>query len=165
MKSRYAIWTVMLSIVLAAPTVVFSQDTRNEVPPLGQDAPNEETVETTTEEPPQLPAGRVSPGPTARWKPRRPNFHWYLGVRYDDAPTGIRISRVERNTPAAELGLEAGDYLIAAGGRPVGYYQGRYYGLTDVLDRYADRRGNIRLRYWNFRDGQEEEEDVQLEQR
>ncbi len=164
MKTSSALWTVVLAVVFAVPTIGLSQDEREDPPRSGQEpADEEEALEVTTEDPPELPAAFKAP-PT-RWQPPRPAVRWYLGVEPADAPLGIRITEVYRNTPASDLGLEAGDYILAAAGRPVGYYNGTYYDLSHVMNRFADRRGNIRLTIWNFRNGKEIDFTVQLDRR
>lgn len=104
--------------------------------------------------------------PPTRYKPRKPSGpKWRLGLNYSDAPLGIRVTNVDDDTPAARLGLEPGDYILDVTGYPVGYHQGTYYDLSDILDKAADRQGWVNLRYWNFRNGQDDAEWIQLNRR
>ena len=52
----------------------------------------------------------IRPG-LRRW-PERPQARWRLGVHTDDAPKGLLITDVARNSPAFRFGLEPGDYLL-----------------------------------------------------
>ena len=60
---------------------------------------------------------------------------WKLGVDDSVSPLGVRVRTVYRNTPASvQLGLEPGDYILDVQGYPVGYYQGTYYDLGDLVE-------------------------------
>jgi hypothetical protein len=99
---------------------------------------------------------RLPPRPTARWR---------LGLRTDNAPKGLLITEVTRNSPASNFGLEEGDYLLDIGGYPVGFYGGGYYPLADTLNQVARRDGWVNLLIWNKRTNAEEAMWVKAEPR
>ena len=45
--------------------------------------------------------------------------HPFLGVALDQAGTGVRVMAVQRGGPAAAAGLQVGDVIVAAAGRPL----------------------------------------------
>jgi len=90
---------------------------------------------------------------------------WRLGVRVEEAPRGLRIQMVSRNSPAQRFGLEVGDYLLDVMGYPVGFYRGYYYPLGETLNQVTPRDGWVNLLVWNKRTMAEEALWVQLERR
>jgi hypothetical protein len=99
---------------------------------------------------------RLPPRPTARWR---------LGLRTDNAPKGLLITEVTRNSPAYKFGIEEGDYLLDVAGYPVGFYGGAYYPLADTLNQVTPRNGWVNLLIWNKRTNAEEAMWVQAEPR
>jgi C-terminal processing protease CtpA/Prc len=79
---------------------------------------------------------------------------------------GRKARHVYQNTPASDqLGLEPGDYILDVQGYPVGYYQGTYYGLGDLLNMNSDPQGWVNINIWNFRTGQDAPYWVRLQRR
>lgn len=110
-------------------------------------------------------AAAIAPAP--RYVPPRAiRRMWRLGVEFSDAPKGIRIDTVYRGSAAArDIGLERGDYILDVHGAPVGFHNGMYYDLSDLLDQMADARGAVNILIWNFRTKQEEDYWVDLDRR
>lgn len=95
----------------------------------------------------------IQPG----WRlPSRPAPRWRLGIEVDDAPLGLRISQVVRNSPAFRFGLEPGDYLLDVMGFPVGFHGGRYFPLAETLNQTVRRDGWVNVLIWNRRTHAEE---------
>jgi hypothetical protein len=94
--------------------------------------------------------------PGLRIMPRRPTPHWRLGIEVDDAPRGLRISEVSRNSPAFRFGLERGDYLLDVMGFPVGFHGNSYFPLADALNQHVLRDGWVNILVWNRRTRGEE---------
>jgi hypothetical protein len=88
--------------------------------------------------------------------PQRPTPQWRLGIQVDDAPLGLRISDVSRNSPAFRFGLERGDYLLDVMGFPVGFHGNSYFPLADALNRSVRRDGWVNILIWNRRTHSEE---------
>jgi hypothetical protein len=74
-----------------------------------------------------------------------------LGIQVDDAPLGLRISDVSRNSPAFRFGLERGDYLLDVMGFPVGFQGRAYFPLADALNQSVRRDGWVNILIWNRR--------------
>lgn len=98
---------------------------------------------------------RVFPGFT--WPPQ-----WWLGVYVYNTPTGVVITRVVPNSPAARAGLEPRDGIVAVEGYQVGYVHRRLYALGPELQLRADRNGEVLLLVQNRRNGELLNMDVQL---
>jgi hypothetical protein len=103
--------------------------------------------------------------PGLRRLPQRPVPRWRLGIQVDDAPLGLRISDVSRNSPAFRFGLERGDYLLDVMGFPVGFHGNSYFPLADALNRSVRRDGWVNVLIWNRRTHSEEELWIQAEPR
>jgi hypothetical protein len=88
--------------------------------------------------------------------PLRPAPRWRLGIEVDNAPLGLRISQVSRNSPAFRFGLERGDYLLDVMGFPVGFHRGAYFPLADTLNQNVRRDGWVNVLIWNQRTNAEE---------
>jgi hypothetical protein len=88
--------------------------------------------------------------------PQRPAPRWRLGIEVDNAPLGLRISQVSRNSPAFRFGLERGDYLLDVMGFPVGFHRGAYFPLADALNQNVRRNGWVNVLIWNQRTNAEE---------
>lgn len=79
---------------------------------------------------------------------RRP--HGYLGMRYVATDAGARVESVFANTPAAELGLRAGDIVESIDGIGLTHGQGRtlasmvYGRLPGAEIQLVIRRGDLR---------------------
>jgi hypothetical protein len=103
--------------------------------------------------------------PGLRLLPQRPTPRWRLGIQVDDAPLGLRISEVTRNSPAFRFGLERGDYLLDVMGFPVGFHGSSYFPLADTLNRNVRRDGWVNVLVWNRRTHAEEAIWIQAEPR
>jgi predicted metalloprotease with PDZ domain len=103
--------------------------------------------------------------PGLRLLPQRPAPRWRLGIEVDDAPQGLRISEVSRNSPAFRFGLERGDYLLDVMGFPVGLHRGAYFPLADALNQNVRRDGWVNVLVWNRRTRAEEALWIQAEPR
>ena len=80
-----------------------------------------------------------------------PSRNWRLGIYDERAPRGIRISRVLSGSPASDIGLEVGDYILDISGYVVGEYDGTFYPLAMAMDYGADSSGWAELLIWNKR--------------
>jgi len=98
---------------------------------------------------------RILPGMT--WPPR-----WWLGVYVYDTPTGVVITRVVPNSPAARAGLEPRDRIVTVEGYQVGYVHRRFYALGPELQQRADRNGEVLLLVQNWRNDELTNMQVQL---
>jgi hypothetical protein len=103
--------------------------------------------------------------PGLRLLPQRPTPRWRLGIQVDNAPLGLRITEVTRNSPAFRFGLERGDYLLDVMGFPVGFHGGAYFPLADALNRSVRRDGWVNVLIWNLRTHAEEAIWIQAEPR
>jgi hypothetical protein len=103
--------------------------------------------------------------PGLRLMPQRPTPRWRLGIDVDDAPLGLRINDVSRNSPAFRFGLERGDYLLDVMGYPVGFHRGAYFPLADALNQWVRRDGWVNILVWNRRTHAEEAIWIQAEPR
>lgn len=108
---------------------------------------------------------RQTVNPGLRRLPVRPSGRWRLGVDTNNAPKGLLISDVARNSPAYRFGLEPGDYLLDVMGYPVGFYGNSYYPLGDALNQLVRRDGWVNILIWNQRTNAEEAMWVKLEPR
>lgn len=98
---------------------------------------------------------RVVPGFT--WPPK-----WWLGVYVYNTSTGVVITRVIPNSPAAQAGLEPRDCIVTVEGYQVGYVHRRLYALGPELQQRADRNGEVLLLVQNWRNGELGNMQVQL---
>lgn len=101
----------------------------------------------------------------SRLVPPRPDRdrRWYLGVEVDYRDYGALITRVVRNSPARQAGLETRDVIVTVNGYQIGTVGGRLYPLDRELELRASRRGLVRLLVQNQRTGELTNLDVQLE--
>lgn len=113
----------------------------------------------------QIRIQRQTVNPGLRRLPNRPVANWRLGVDTVNAPKGLLISDVSRNSPAQRFGLETGDYLLDVMGYPVGFYQNGYYPLGDALNQLVRNDGWVNLLVWNKRTNGEEAMWIRLEPR
>ncbi|MEX0585946.1 MAG: hypothetical protein WD176_04845, partial [Pirellulales bacterium] len=103
--------------------------------------------------------------PGVQRMPVRPSARWRMGVHTDNAPKGLLITEVARNSPAHRFGLEPGDYLLDAMGYPVGFYGNAYYPLAETFNQVVRRDGWVNILIWNKRTNSEEAMWIQLEPR
>jgi hypothetical protein len=175
MKAANVLWIVMFSAVLAFPTSALSQ-VRQVQPRPGQQSPPDQTDPNA---PPQIrevaPRGSAPQALMSRSADQQaPRYQlrqqiprrWRLGIHDSVSPLGARVRSVHQNTPASDqLGLEPGDYILDVQGYPVGYYQGIYYDLGDLLNMNADPQGWVNINIWNFRTGRDAPYWVRLQRR
>ena len=103
--------------------------------------------------------------PGLRRLPMRLAGRWRLGVDTNNAPKGLLVADVARNSPAYRFGLEPGDYLLDVMGYPVGFYGNAYYPLGETLNQVVRRDGWVNILIWNKRTNGEEAMWIQLEPR
>jgi hypothetical protein len=103
--------------------------------------------------------------PGLRRLPVRPAARWRLGVNTDNAPKGMLITDVARNSPAQHFGLEPGDYILDVMGYPVGFYGNAYYPIAEAFNQLVRRDGWVNILIWNKRTNAEEAMWIQLERR
>lgn len=103
--------------------------------------------------------------PGLRILPQRPVPRWRLGIQVDDAPLGLRITDVSRNSAAFRFGLQRGDYILDVMGYPVGFHGNNYFPLADALNHFVRRDGWVNILIWNRRTHSEEALWVQAERR
>jgi hypothetical protein len=100
------------------------------------------------------------------WRlPVRPAPRWRLGVDVDNAPLGLRITQVARNSPAQRFGLERGDYILDVMGYPVGFHRNAYSPIAEAFNQLVRRDGWVNVLIWNRRTNAEEAMWIQLEPR
>ena len=75
---------------------------------------------------------------------RFPSPRWQLGVSAYNTPTGVVITRVTPYGPAARVGLEPGDRIVAVEGYQVGYVNDALYPLGEELQLRAGPQGQVR---------------------
>jgi membrane-associated protease RseP (regulator of RpoE activity) len=85
-----------------------------------------------------------------RWRP--PQGDWKLGVWAYNTESGVVVTRVAADSPAARHGLERGDRIVSVTGYQVGYVGDLLYPLGYELRRQADGRGEVLLLVQNVRD-------------
>jgi membrane-associated protease RseP (regulator of RpoE activity) len=85
-----------------------------------------------------------------RW--RRPPGDGKLGVWAYNTESGVVVTRVAPDSPAARRGLEPGDRIVSVGGYQVGYVGDLLYPLGYEVQRQADGRGEVLLLVQNVRD-------------
>jgi membrane-associated protease RseP (regulator of RpoE activity) len=93
---------------------------------------------------------RIAPG----FPPFPQSARWWLGVYAYNTSTGIVITRVVPNSPAARAGLEPRDRIVTVEGFQVGYLHRRLYALGPELQLRADPNGQVRLLVQNWRNGE-----------
>jgi hypothetical protein len=151
---------VSLAIIVLASSVADAQQSTRRVqggPPSEAPRLNQQTQ--------QFRIDRRVIRPGLRLLPQRPTPRWRLGIQVDDAPLGLRITEVTRNSPAFRFGLERGDYLLDVMGFPVGFHGGAYFPLADALNRHVRRDGWVNVLVWNRRTHAEEALWIQAEPR
>jgi hypothetical protein len=87
----------------------------------------------------------------------RPQVGWRLGVRVTGSPRGVQIVGVADRSPAAKVGLEAGDVIVSVNGMTARSVE-EYARLLD-----ASPQGRARLGVLDVRSNQVTVVDVQLE--
>lgn len=173
MKATSILCLAVFSVALACSTSVRAQQIRQVQPRRGQQAAPQQTsdappllrqVAPRGSEPQAIERGQTAAMSVPRYQPpRRIIQQWRLGIDTTDAPKGVRVTTVYRNSAAlTQLGLEPGDYILDVAGYPVGEFQGTYYELADQLNLYADRQGWVNISVWNFRTQRDEPYWVQL---
>lgn len=85
---------------------------------------------------------------------------WYLGVYGNYTPTGLVLTQVYPRTPAAWIGLEVGDRIVAVNGHQIGGVNGLR--IDQALQRHASFSGRVRLLVQDRRTLQLVNVDVQL---
>lgn len=93
----------------------------------------------------------------------RPGFQ--LGVHAYNTTTGVIVTWVVPGSPAARVGFEPGDRIVAVSGYQVGVVGHQVYYLGEELQRRADRRGFVQLLCQNVRDNRLLNLDVRLQPR
>lgn len=78
---------------------------------------------------------------------------WRLGVFTRDTYTGVEIARIAPDSPAAQVGLEQGDTIVAVNGFRVGDVHGVRYDLGAEFNMRADENGLVHMLVHNHRDG------------
>ena len=87
---------------------------------------------------------------------------WWLGVYAYNTSTGVVVTRVVPNSPAARAGLEPRDQIVTVEGFQVGYMHRRLYPLGPELQLRADPNGQVRLLVQNWRNGELTNMDARL---
>lgn len=87
---------------------------------------------------------------------------WWLGVYTYNTSTGVVVTRVVPNSPAARVGLEPRDRIVTVEGYQVGYLHRRLYALGPELQLRADPRGEVLLLVQNWRNRELMNMDVRL---
>ena len=87
---------------------------------------------------------------------------WSLGVYAYNTSSGVVVTRVVPNSPAARAGLEPRDRIVTVGGYQVGYVQQRFYPLGPELQLRASPRGEVVLLVQNWRNGELTNLDVRM---
>ncbi len=78
--------------------------------------------------------------PQERFRPS-----WSFGARLQNTETGVRVTRVERNSPAQALGVEVGDLIVTVDGQQVGRVGGRIVDADQIITRSVERSGRALL--------------------
>lgn len=94
--------------------------------------------------------GQVSPRYLPPGGGYQPN-PWQLGVQVRNTQTGVVLTRVLPDGPAAAAGLEAGDVILTVGGHQVGYVDGNLVDLGDEIAAHVSANGRITLLVQNHR--------------
>lgn len=87
---------------------------------------------------------------------------WWLGIFAYNTSTGIVVTRVVPNSPAARAGLEPRDHIVTVEGFQVGYVHRRLYALGPELQLRAAPSGQVLLLVQNWRNGELTNMDVRL---
>ena len=74
----------------------------------------------------------------------RPPGGVQLGVRVRNLDTGVEITYVFPNSPAARVGLQPGDRIITVGGYQVGYVDNKLFDLGDECNLRVTPNGMVR---------------------
>jgi hypothetical protein len=94
-----------------------------------------------------------NPDGTTNERKRVVNRTWNINFGYEDAPLGVRVTRVAPNSDAAMQGLNVGDYIVTTNAYVCGHYEGRHFPLRDMIGIYIQEEdGWARLDVWNGRD-------------
>jgi hypothetical protein len=104
---------------------------------------------------------RIAPG-FPQFPPFPQSARWWLGVYAYNTSTGVVITRVVPNSPAARVGLEPRDRIVTVEGFQVGYLHRRLYPLGPELQLRADPNGQVRLLVQNWRNGELTTMDVRM---
>jgi hypothetical protein len=155
---------VLGAIVVLATSIGEAQQSARQPTRRVQGGPTNETPELNRQTG-QFRIDRRVIRPGLRILPRRPEPRWRLGIQVDDAPLGLRITDVTRNSPAFRFGLERGDYLLDVMGYPVGFHGSNYFPLADALNHFVRRDGWVNVLVWNRRTHSEEALWIQAEPR
>ncbi|QEF97542.1 PDZ domain (Also known as DHR or GLGF) [Stieleria maiorica] len=87
---------------------------------------------------------------------------WYLGVYGRYGTTGLLLTNVYPGTPAARVGLEVGDRIVAVNGRRIGVLPHGTRRIDTALQWSASRSGWVRLLVSDRRSGRLINVDVRL---
>jgi len=90
---------------------------------------------------------------------------WRLGIYPEDTDTGVRITKVVRDSAAERAGLERNDRILAVHGYQVGYVNGTLYDCGQEIERHANSQGWVRVLVQNNRDGKLLNLPIQLDPR
>jgi hypothetical protein len=104
--------------------------------------------------------GFVEPMP--HHPPGHPLGGWYLGVYGNYTSTGMLLTQVFPQTPAARVGLEVGDRIVTVSGRQIGDVNRSRLTIDRALQMYASPSGWVRLLVQDRRSGQLVNVDVRL---
>lgn len=74
---------------------------------------------------------------------------WFLGVVVVETVHGCEVKEVVKGSPAAQIGLETGDFIVEANGFQVGQVKGVTYSLASEIRHCAD--GEMTLGIWDWR--------------
>lgn len=116
-------------------------------------------------EPPgaQVPDGADSfVEPMPHHQPGPPPGGWYLGVYGNYSATGMLLTQVFPQTPAARVGLEVGDRIVTVSGRQIGVVNRSRLTIDRALQSYVNPGGWVRLLVQDRRSGKLINIDVQL---
>lgn len=93
----------------------------------------------------------IEAGPEVGFVEPKPGHHghprggWYLGVYGNYSDTGLLLTEVYPHTPAARVGLEVGDRIVAVNGHQIGVLVNTRLNLDVALQRFTSPTGWVRL--------------------
>ncbi len=146
--SRIVVATSLLFITVAFPVMAYAID---------RNATTQAPIEVRPE---GGEVGFVEPKPGHGQ--HHPRGGWYLGVYGNYSDTGLLLTNVYPGTPAARVGLEVGDCIVAVNGHQIGVIVNRRLNLDVALQHYSSQSGRVRLLIQDRRTKQLLNIDVQL---